>query len=71
MSTPAEWLEHARAASRRRSATGDGPVCPEDGHHGRTYATARGFWCPVSQTIFAAADGGHAIGPVIRQMGPR
>jgi hypothetical protein len=48
-----------------RSTLGDGPACPL-GEHGRTYATKHGYWCPVCQTIFASANGGHDIGPVIR-----
>lgn len=51
---------------RIRSMLGDGPECPEPGEHGRTYAVRNGYWCPVSETIFAPADGGHGIGPVIR-----
>jgi hypothetical protein len=54
---------------RPRSQLGDGPECPEEGEHGRTYAVRAGYWCPVSQSIFAPANGGHGIGPLIRKGG--
>lgn len=36
---------------------GDGPACPEEGGHGKTYSDAKTgrLWCPVSQAIFAPA----------------
>lgn len=49
-----------------RSTVGDGPRCPEEGDHGKTYTTAQGhLWCPVSQTLFEGD--GLTVGPVIRQ----
>lgn len=34
---------------------GDGPPCPEDGNHGKTYVMGDYLWCPVTQALWGEA----------------